>query len=50
VATTPYTALVTMAVDTEDPDEAVALVRAELLSKLGVGEPVWRDEAGEARY
>jgi hypothetical protein len=30
--------------DTAPPEEAVAFVRVDLLSKLGVGEPVWQTE------
>jgi hypothetical protein len=32
-------------VDEDDPDRAVEFVRAELLSKLGVGEPIWQTDA-----
>jgi hypothetical protein len=40
----PYVVMVAMTVDEPTPDEATAFVRAELLSKLGVGEPVWQTE------
>ena len=38
----PYVVMVAMTVDEPTPGEAVEFVRAELLSKLGVGEPVWQ--------
>jgi len=41
----PYTVVVAMTVDTEDPDRAAEFVRAELLSKLGVGDPPWQTDA-----
>jgi hypothetical protein len=40
----PYVVTVAMTVDKPTPDEAVEFVRAELLSKLGVGDPVWQTE------
>jgi hypothetical protein len=40
----PYVVLVALTVDEDDADRAVEFVRAELLSKLGVGEPVWQTE------
>ena len=33
-----------MTVDEPTPDAAVEFVRAELLSKLGVGDPVWQTD------
>jgi hypothetical protein len=36
--------VVVATVEADSPDEAVEFVRAELLSKLGVGEPVWQTE------
>ena len=40
----PYAVVVVMTVDTEDPDRAAEFVRAELLSKLGVGDPPWQTD------
>jgi hypothetical protein len=40
----PYVVTVALTVDAEDPDQATEFVRAELLSKLGVGDPVWQTE------
>jgi len=40
----PYVVNVAMTVDTADPDEAAEFVRAELLSRLGDGEPRWQTE------
>ena len=40
----PYAVTVMMIVDEPTPDEAVEFVRAELLSKLGVGDPVWQTD------
>ena len=37
----PYVVMVALTVDEPTPDAAVEFVRAELRSKLGVGEPVW---------
>jgi hypothetical protein len=39
-----YEVVVVTTVETNNPDEAVAFVRGELLSKLGTGEPVWQTE------
>ena len=36
--------MVALTVDEPTPDEAVEFVRAELLSKLGVGDPVWQTD------
>ena len=43
-ATMPYVVMVAMTVDIDDPDQATEFVRAELLSKLGVGDPVWKTD------
>ncbi len=40
----PYAVIVVMTVDRADPDEAAAFVRAELLSKRGVGDQPWQTE------
>ena len=40
----PYAVTVTLIVDAPSPDAAVAFVRAELRSKLGVGAPVWQTD------
>ena len=40
----PHVVMVAMTVDEDDPDRAVEFVRAELLSKLGVGDPVWQTD------
>ena len=40
----PYVVVVAMTVDTEDSDRAAEFVRAELLSKLGVGDPPWQSD------
>ena len=40
----PHVVLVALTVDEDDPDRAVEFVRAELISKLGVGEPVWQSD------
>jgi hypothetical protein len=39
-----YEVVVVATVEAASPDEAVEFVRAELLSKLGVGEPVWQTD------
>ena len=39
---TGYEVVVVATVEAETSDEAMEFVRAELLSKLGVGEPVWQ--------
>ena len=40
----PYVVMVALTVDEDDPDRATEFVRAELISKLGVGDPVWQTE------
>jgi hypothetical protein len=39
-----YEVVVVATVEAETSDEAMEFVRAELLSKLGVGEPVWQTD------
>jgi hypothetical protein len=36
----PYTVHVHLTVDADNPEQAIQFVRAELLSKFGVGDPV----------
>ena len=40
----PYSVVVVLTVDRDDPDEAAAFVRAELLSKLGAGDQPWQTD------
>ena len=38
----PYAVVVVLTVDADDPDQAAEFVRAELLSKLGMGDQPWQ--------
>ena len=40
----PFAVVVVLTVPHDDPDEAAEFVRAELLSKLGVGDQPWQTE------
>ena len=39
-----YEVVVVTTVEADSPDEAAEFVRAELISKLGVGDPVWQTD------